>query len=89
MIDILKNYLGSFFSITMNITTPSHAKYYLIFLWICSLAKAVVQVMLVADVLFIAMLGTLKSILCSQDGVVLKLCFTKLELIKKKNQGCF
>lgn len=66
----------------MNITTPSHAKYYLIFLWICNLAKAVVQVMLVADILFIAMLRTLKSILCSQDGVFLKLCFIKLELIK-------
>lgn len=29
MIDNLKNYLGSFLSIAMNITTLSHAKYYL------------------------------------------------------------
>lgn len=41
--------------------------------------------MLVADVLFIAMLRTLKSILCSQDGVFLKLSVTKLKLIKKLN----
>lgn len=47
--------LGTFLSITMNITILSHAKYYLNFLQICSLAKAVAQVVLVADVLFIAL----------------------------------
>lgn len=85
MLENLKNYLGSFLSITMNITAFSHAKRYLNFLQIGNLAKAVVQVVLVADALFIAMLRTVKSILCSQDGVLLKLGFTKLELINKIN----
>lgn len=80
MINNFKNYLGTFLSIKMNLTTLSHAKYYL---QICNLAKAVVQVMLVSHILFVTMLRTMKSILCSQDGVFLKLCFTKLELIKK------
>lgn len=85
MLENLKNYLGTFLSITMNITALSHAKRYLNFLQIGNLAKAVVQVVLVADALFIAMLRTVKSILCSQDGVLLKLGFTKLELINKIN----
>lgn len=85
MIENCNNYLGTFLSITMNITTLSHAKCYLNFLQICNLAKAVVQVVLVADVLFLAMLRIVESILCSQDGVLLKLGFTKFELINKIN----
>lgn len=39
--------------------------------------------MLVADILFIALLRTLKSIPSSQDCVFLNLCFIKLELVKQ------
>lgn len=78
----------------MNITTLSHAKYYLNFLQICNLAKAVVQVMLVADILFIEMLRTLKSTLCSRDCVFIKFGFIKLDELKNnkkkfKNQVVF